>query len=36
MEHLKIEGGSILLAPISLPFLLLDNKPQSAGENCNI
>lgn len=35
-EHLKIEGGSILLSPLSLPFLLLDNKPQSVGENCNI
>lgn len=36
MEHLKIESGSILLSPISLPFLLLDNKPQSAGESYNI
>lgn len=33
--YLKIEG-SILLFPISLSFLLLDSKPESAGENCSI
>lgn len=32
---LKIDT-SILLSPISLSFLLLDNKPESAGENCSV